>query len=47
MKQLLVMLGFVMFGLSATHAQTLPCSCLDGSGDELVTDTDFISQLLT
>ena len=41
------MLAFVMFGLFAMHAQTLPCSCLDGSGDEVVTNTDFISQVLT
>ena len=41
------MFAFVMFGLFAMHAQTLPCSCLDGSGDEVVTNTDFISQVLT
>lgn len=41
------MLSLVTFGLSATQAQTLPCSCLDGSGDEVVTNTDFISQVLT
>ena len=41
------MLAFVTFGLFAMHAQTLPCSCLDGSGDEVVTNTDFISQVLT
>lgn len=47
MKRLVFMLAFVMFGLFAMHAQTLPCSCLDGSGDEVVTNTDFISQVLT
>jgi len=41
------MLSLVTFGLSATQAQTLPCSCLDGSGDEVVTNTDFIAQVLT
>ena len=47
MTRLFIMLSLVMFGLSATQAQTLPCSCLDGSGDEVVTNTDFISQVLT
>lgn len=47
MTRRLIMLSLVMFGLSATQAQTLPCSCLDGSGDEVVTNTDFISQVLT
>ena len=47
MKRLLFMLSLVTFGLSATQAQTLPCSCLDGSGDEVVTNTDFIAQVLT
>ena len=47
MKRIVYMLAFVMFGLSTTHAQTLPCSCLDSSGDEVVTNTDFISQVLT
>ena len=47
MTRHLIMLSLVMLGLSATQAQTLPCSCLDGSGDEVVTNTDFISQVLT
>ena len=47
MKRLVFMLAFVLLGLFAMHAQTLPCSCLDGSGDEVVTNTDFISQVLT
>ena len=47
MKRFLFMLSLVTFGLSATQAQTLPCSCLDGSGAEVVTNTDFISQVLT
>ena len=47
MTHRLIMLSLVVFGLSATQAQTLPCSCLDGSGDEVVTNTDFISQVLT
>ena len=41
------MLSLVTFGLSAMQGQTLPCSCLDGSGDEVVTNTDFIAQVLT
>ncbi len=40
------MLALSVVGFSATQAQTLPCSCLDGSGDEIVTNTDFISQVL-
>ena len=47
MTRLVFMLSLVMFGLSSMQAQTLPCSCLDGSGDEVVTNTDFISQVLT
>ncbi|MGB1100769.1 MAG: hypothetical protein ACPGYS_07660, partial [Flavobacteriales bacterium] len=41
------MLALAMIGFSAIQAQTLPCSCADGSGDEVVTNTDFLSQLLT
>jgi len=47
MKRLASMLSLSLFGLFAMQAQTLPCSCLDGSGDEVVTNTDFISQVLT
>ena len=47
MTRFVFMLSLVMFGLSSMQAQTLPCSCLDGSGDEVVTNTDFISQVLT
>ena len=39
--------ALAMVGVSAIHAHTLPCSCADGSGDEVVTNTDFISQVLT
>ncbi len=39
--------ALAMVGVSAIQAQTLPCSCADGSGDEVVTNTDFISQVLT
>ena len=47
MTRHLIMLSLVTFAFSVTQAQTLPCSCLDGSGDEVVTNTDFISQVLT
>ena len=47
MTRFVCMLSLVTFGLSAMQAQTLPCSCLDGSGDEVVTNTDFIAQVLT
>ena len=47
MKRFIFVLALAVVGLSAMHAQTLPCSCLDGSGDEVVTNTDFISQVLT
>ena len=43
----MLMLALAMIGFSAIQAQTLPCSCADGSGDEVVTNTDFLSQLLT
>ena len=47
MQRFIFVLALAVVGLSAMHAQTLPCSCLDGSGDEVVTNTDFISQVLT
>lgn len=47
MRRFIFVLALAVVGLSAMHAQTLPCSCLDGSGDEVVTNTDFISQVLT
>ncbi|MDA0904542.1 MAG: hypothetical protein O3B70_09425 [Bacteroidetes bacterium] len=29
------------------QAQTVPCACADGNGDEVITNTDFLSQLMT
>ena len=40
------MFSLPLIGVSSMLAQTLPCSCADGSGDELVTNTDFLSQVL-
>ena len=42
-----LMLSLALVGHSSIQAQTLHCSCLDGSGDEVVTNTDFIAQVLT
>ncbi len=39
---LFVALCVYVFSTSSAEAQTVPCSCMDGSSDGLVSNTDFL-----